>query len=68
MTDLHTSIQRLKDFRASWNEGDQIDEESKLSTADLDAIIRHSEATENMVSIKYVDMARPDAWKAFTPE
>lgn len=64
MTDLHSAIQRLKDFRATWNEGDQIDEESRLTADDLDAIIRHTEATENMVQVKYVDLNTPGGWEA----
>jgi hypothetical protein len=56
MTDLDTAIQRLKDFRASWNEGDQIDESSKLTADDLDVIIRHN---EGLVSIKSIDLNDP---------
>lgn len=38
-TNLANALARLKDFRASWNADDAIDEESRLTAADLDTII-----------------------------
>jgi hypothetical protein len=37
--DLNDAVARLKAFRDSWNEGDQIDEESGLTADDLDTIL-----------------------------
>jgi hypothetical protein len=36
---LKTAIARLTEFRASWNAGDLIDEDSKLTADDLDLLI-----------------------------
>lgn len=34
-----TALHHLKDFRATWNAGDLIDEESRLSADDLSVLI-----------------------------
>jgi hypothetical protein len=40
MTDpLEAALERLRDFRATFNDGDAVDEESGLTAADLSAII-----------------------------
>jgi hypothetical protein len=36
--DLNDAIARLKAFRATWNHGDTIDEESRLTANDLDVV------------------------------
>ena len=56
MTDLDSAIARLKDFRATWEDDAVIDEESRLSAADLDAIIR---VAEDLVPIAMVDLGAP---------
>jgi hypothetical protein len=38
---LTAAIARLRGFRNSWNAGDLIDEDSKLSADDLDTILDH---------------------------
>jgi hypothetical protein len=37
--DLASAVERLKAFRASWDDGDEIDDVSHLTADDLDAII-----------------------------
>ena len=37
--DLNDAVARLKEFRLSWNEGDLINEESKLTADDIDVIL-----------------------------
>ena len=37
--DLNDALARLKEFRASWNPGDEIDENSHLTADDLDVVI-----------------------------
>lgn len=44
MAHLTTSLDRLRQFRATFNEGEQVDEESGLMADDLSAIIRAVEA------------------------
>jgi hypothetical protein len=44
MAHLTTSLERLRQFRASFNEDEQVDEESGLMADDLSAIIRAVEA------------------------
>ncbi len=39
MTDLATALFKLARFRASWHDGDVIDEGSGLTVGDLDTII-----------------------------
>ena len=39
LLDLATAIAHLKEFRATWNPGDVIDEESGLTADDLDCIL-----------------------------
>jgi len=54
-SDLHSAIQRLKGFRAEVLDEDPVNGEGGLTGADLDVVIQHCEATEDMVSIHYVD-------------
>jgi len=56
MADLASAIARLKDFRATWEDDAVIDEESRLSAADLDTIIR---VAEGMAPIAMVDLGAP---------
>jgi hypothetical protein len=44
MAHLTTSLDRLRQFRASFNEDEQVDEESGLMADDLTVIIRAVEA------------------------
>lgn len=44
MPSLATSLDRLRQFRATFNDGDPVDEESGLNANDLTAIIRAVEA------------------------
>jgi hypothetical protein len=44
MAHLTTALDRLRQFRATFNEGEQVDEESGLMAEDLSAIIRAVEA------------------------
>jgi|GEM_PF-5607632 len=37
--DLNDALARVKAFRATWNEGDVIDEESGVTADDLDVVI-----------------------------
>jgi hypothetical protein len=37
--DLNDAVARLKAFRLTWNEGDQIDDESGLTADDVDTIL-----------------------------
>jgi hypothetical protein len=37
--DLNDAVARLKAFRASWNAGDIIDEQSNLTSDDIDTIL-----------------------------
>ncbi len=53
--DLHSAIQRLKGFRAEVSDEDPVNGEGGLTGADLDVLIQHCEATEDMVSIRYVE-------------
>lgn len=48
--DLHTAIERLRQFRMTFNEGEPVDEESGLTADDLTLIIQHCAATEAMVA------------------
>lgn len=45
---VSTALAHLRDFRASWNEGDLIDENSRLTAGDLGVII---EVMESITSI-----------------
>ena len=65
MTDLASSIARLKDFRATWNDDDVIDEESGLSGADLDTIIR---VADGLVEVRQIDLNDPRAIEALRRE
>lgn len=56
MTDLHTAIARLRQFRATFNEGEPVDEESGLTADDLTAIITHF---DGMVQIPSFDLNNP---------
>lgn len=51
-----TPIDRLRAFRASWNQSDVIDEDSGLTADDLDAIIR---AADSVVAIESIDLSDP---------
>jgi hypothetical protein len=53
---LAASIERLAEFRASWEAGAQIDEASRLSAADLDLIIPAARRALNIVQIQQVDL------------
>jgi hypothetical protein len=44
MTSIPTALDRLRQFRATFDEGDTVDEESGLSADDLTAIINAVEA------------------------
>jgi len=44
MTDLHTAIERLNRFAQTFNDEDEVDEESGLTGADLKEIVRHAQA------------------------
>jgi hypothetical protein len=53
MVDLHSAIERLKDFRAGFNAEDPINGKGGLTAADIDTIVQHCEATEQMVPIRF---------------
>ena len=48
---LTPALDRIRAFRASWNEGDLIDEESGMTAEDLDRIIQALEVGEKVVLV-----------------
>jgi hypothetical protein len=50
---LKTAVARLADFRASWEDGDCIDADSKLTADDLDTILEWMKLTKDLVAIEY---------------
>lgn len=52
---MSDAIAHFRAFRATFNEGDEVDEESGLAAADLDAAIEALELAPKMVGIQYID-------------
>jgi hypothetical protein len=61
---LDTALEHLRRFRATFNDGDDVDEESGLTAEDLDVIIRHN---EGLVSIQTIDLNDPRVWAGLNP-
>ena len=62
MTDPRKSIARLKAFRSTWNEGDQIDEQSGLTADDLDTVIAAAERAPAITTDPAIDVSPTHDW------
>lgn len=45
MVNLLDALARVRAFRSVWNDGDEMDEESHLTTADLDVILAAADSS-----------------------
>jgi hypothetical protein len=62
-TAAKSALAHLRAFRATFNDGDEVDEESGLIAADLDVAIEALELAPRMVGIQSIDLQDADAWK-----
>lgn len=53
------SIDRLVAFRSTWEDDALVDEESGLTTEDLDAVIEMARRGDGVVEIQQVEMGKP---------
>jgi len=56
MTDLPAAIARFNEWRQSLGDPGLVDEDSGMTTEDLDVIAAHLEATKDMVAIEYASL------------
>lgn len=55
---LDFALNRLKAFRATFNDDEQVDEESGLTAADLSVVIEAAERGAGVVGIRYLDLSK----------